>query len=89
MAMLVLLLLLASALLLFVGSQPRVPAPRGLAKPGLVAFDSGGHIYVQNVDGSNSHELTFGPDRDSHAAWSPDGSKLAYESELASDLRHP
>ena len=45
---------------LFVGSQRRLPPPFGIAKPGLIAFDLGGHIFVANPDGTGRRQLTTG-----------------------------
>jgi TolB protein len=83
---LVLLVAIAVALGLIVGSRRPIPPPTGLARPGLVAFDLGGDIYVANADGTERTQLTFGPNADDHATWSPDGTMLAYESEQAGDL---
>jgi dipeptidyl aminopeptidase/acylaminoacyl peptidase len=80
---LAIVLLAAVAVALVVGSRPRLPAPFGLARPGLVAVDLGGDIYVMNADGSHRVQLTSGPAVDSRPTWSPDGTHLVFESELA------
>jgi len=58
-----------------------------LALPGKIAFFSnrGGnfHLYVVNPDGSHLTQLTFDDTRsevDGYPSWSPDGSKIAYNS---------
>ena len=79
----VLLLALAVALGVYVGSRHRLPPPLGLAKPGLIAFELNGDIYVANADGTGRMQLTSGPDVDTDATWSPDGTLIAYESERA------
>jgi TolB protein len=43
-----------------------------IAPPGF------GRIFVMNADGSNPTQLTFGPGDDFGAAWSPDGSQIAF-----------
>ena len=75
-----LLVALAVALALFVGAQRRPAPPFGLARPGLIAFDLGGDIYVSNPDGTGRRQLTSGPAVDAGATWSPDGTLLAYAS---------
>jgi TolB protein len=78
------LVLLSIAIVIVIGSsRHRLPPPFGLAKPGLVAFDQGGDIYVGNADGTGRHALTSGPDTDNRAIWSPDGTTVAFESRRA------
>jgi TolB protein len=99
-AFLVLVLVsLAIAIGVVVGSQRRLPPPFGLARPGLIAFDLSGDIYVANPDGSGRTQLTAGPEGDSQATWSPNGTQIAYlstQADLSSSLtvmgadgRHP
>jgi TolB protein len=64
---------------LLVGSQRQLPPPFGIAKPGLIAFDLGGHIFVANPDGTARRQLTSG--RDGGATFSPDGTRIAYQTE--------
>jgi Tol biopolymer transport system component len=49
-----------------------------LARTGLVAFDSGGDIYVAQPDGSGRRLLFGGPDREFGETWSRDGTRLAF-----------
>ena len=91
---LALLLLVSVAMIVFIGSRPRLPAPFGLAKPGLIAFDSGGDIFVSNADGTDRRQLTSGSATDLQPTWSHDGTKLAYLSlsdppMIARDLTTP
>jgi Tol biopolymer transport system component len=50
--------------------------------PERIAFESSrdgvSHIYLMDPDGSNIERLTEGPDRDSDAAWSPGGQRIAF-----------
>jgi Tol biopolymer transport system component len=85
-ATIALLVALAIALGVFIGSRHRLPPPLGLARPGLIAFDVAGDIYVSNADGSGRIQLTSGPDIDTRATWSRDGTTIAYETQLAADL---
>ena len=45
---------------------------------GLIAFDSGGDIWVADPDGSHPRVLVGGPDEDTNPVWSPDGTQLAF-----------
>jgi TolB protein len=84
-AVVALLAIVMIAVSLFVGSERRPAPPFGLARPGLIAFDLRGDIYVANPDGTGRRQLTFGQDADDQATWSPDGTRIAYESQLAAD----
>jgi hypothetical protein len=46
---------------------PSAPAPAGLAKPGLIAFDLAGDVLLTNADGTGRTQLTSGPDVDTRA----------------------
>jgi Tol biopolymer transport system component len=76
--LLAILALLLGAVAAYVGSQPRVPAPFGLAGSGLVAYTTGGDIYtVDPVTGAREAIVT-GPEADREARWSLDGTRLAF-----------
>lgn len=72
---------------LVIGSRPKLPGPVGPARSGLVTFDSDGDIFAVQPDGSGRTRLIGGPDVQFGAAWSPDGTQLAYWS--APDRRDP
>jgi Tol biopolymer transport system component len=73
----VLALLLVAAVAFYVGSQPRLPPPIGLAATGLVAYASGGDIYtVDPITGAREAIIT-GPASDREPRWSLDGTRLA------------
>jgi hypothetical protein len=60
-----------------------VPPPFGLAKPGLIALDSGGQIVVASPDGSGSRVLhpsgrLIKDSRQFGATFSRDGARVAY-----------
>ena len=65
---------------LLVGSSRRLPPPFGLAKPGLIAYDMGGAIYVVKPDGTGVQQLTSGV-ADGFETFSPDGTLIAYQAE--------
>ena len=75
---LVVLALVATALV-FVGTQqPRVPAPFGPAKNGLVPYDKAGDIYVADPATGESRLVLGGPEVDSNPSYSPDGTLIAF-----------
>jgi Tol biopolymer transport system component len=78
LAVAALLIAIAVALVVIVGSQRRLPPPFGLARPGLIAYNWAGHLFVMNADGTGRRQLTFGANSDFRATWSPDGTSIAY-----------
>jgi Tol biopolymer transport system component len=75
----ILTLLLTAGLALYVGSQPRLPEPFGLARNGQIAYSRDGNIAVVDpVDGSTVATVS-GPEADRFPAWSPDGTRIAFE----------
>ncbi len=84
LALAALLIAIAVAAILIVGSQRRLPPPFGLARPGLVAFVSSGHVFTMNADGTERRQLTFGQGSDFRPTWSPDGTRIAYLSATGS-----
>ena len=75
-------LLVSIAVVGLVGGR-RHALPAGLARPGLIAFDSAGDIFVSAADGTPARPLTSGPDSDIEAVFSPDGTRIAYLSLVA------
>jgi TolB protein len=73
-----LLLLAALALVIGAGSR-RLPPPFGLAKPGIVAFVSDGHVWASEPDGSDRRQLTFGARIDATPTFSRDGTRIAFK----------
>lgn len=73
-----LLALLASiAVVGLVGSLRHTP-PLGLARPGLIVYDSGGDLFLAQADGTASRAITSGTDTEIEPAFSVDGSHIAY-----------
>ena len=60
-----------------------VVPPIGPAGNGLIAFSSGGDIWVVDPDGSDRRQLTSAPGLEHSPAWSADGTRLAYWSQEA------
>lgn len=55
-----------------------VPGPPA-APTGEIIFSSGGDIHAMNADGSDPVSLTDDPAVDLRPAWSPDGTRIAFE----------
>jgi Tol biopolymer transport system component len=74
----VLALLIAAAISFYIGSQPRMPPPFGLAANGLVAYASGGGIYTVDPITGAREAIVTGPHVDREPRWSLDGTRLAF-----------
>ena len=74
----VLALLLAMAVVAYVGSQNRLPAPFGLASNGLVAYTQDGDILTVDPATGARAWITSGNEEDREARWSLDGTRLAF-----------
>ena len=72
------------AVTLVTGSRRQLPAPVGPARAGLFAFSTQEGIYVMQPDGSGRTLLVSGDREQVGPAWSPDGTRLAYWSEMDS-----
>ncbi len=61
--------------------------PLPIGGGGLIAFSSDRgeganlQIWAMDPDGSNPHQLTFGPGNKTQPRWSPDGNRIAYVSD--------
>ena len=71
-------LLLVAAAAFYVGSQPRLPPPIGLAATGLVAYASGGDIYTVDPITGAREAIVTGAASDREPRWSLDGTRLAF-----------
>jgi dipeptidyl aminopeptidase/acylaminoacyl peptidase len=69
-------LLLASALAVYVGSQPRIPDPFGLARTGLQIYTRSGDIFVRDGFDGAERQLMVGPETDIAVSASPLGRRL-------------
>jgi TolB protein len=79
LAVLGLLLAVGIALIALIGAIRRPQVPLGL--PGLIAFDSAGQIFVADPDGSHPRQITAdAPSSDVQPSFSPNGTRLAYQS---------
>ena len=77
-----LLIAVLVALAILGGAGHQLPPPFGLAKPGSIVMDIGGDIYLADADGANRTKLYAGSHWDGRAMFSPDGTKIAFESAL-------
>src|SRR5262245_58611393 len=69
--LLALLLVVALVALAIAGARPRLPAPFGLARTGLVAFESDDRIVIVSANGIGRRSLDLEPG----AQWSPTWSR--------------
>ncbi len=70
-------LLLATAVAVYVGAQPRPPDPFGLAENGQLVYTDGGDVFVRTtIDGAPS-VLIESPETETWALYSPLGDRLA------------
>lgn len=71
-------IMLALLAALIAGSQRRVPAPFGLARAGLVAYEMDGDIYTVDPATGASAAVVTGPETDRDPQWSRDGTRFAF-----------
>ena len=65
-------------------TQAVLPPPvTGPAANGLIAFERESDIYVVEPDGSAERPLVAGPALEGGPSWSPDGTRIAYQSSAA------
>jgi Tol biopolymer transport system component len=73
-----LLIALAIAAAIYIGSQRRLPPPFGPAANGDIAFVSDGHVAVAAADGSGRTVITSGDSTQSTPVFSRDGTRIAW-----------
>jgi Tol biopolymer transport system component len=72
-------ILLALAVVAYVGSQQRrLPDPFGPAANGVIALAKDGDIFVADRPGGELRPLVAGPEDDSSPMFSPDGTRIAF-----------
>jgi Tol biopolymer transport system component len=69
-------LLLAAAAAVYVGAQPRLPEPFGLARTGLHIYTRSGDIFVRDGFDGAERQLMIGPETDIAVSASPLGRRL-------------
>ncbi len=77
-----LLIALAASLVYVAGHYRRLPPPYGPAANGLLVYDLDKHLYVLNDDGT-SRRLEIGLGRSWGPVFSPDGTRLAFQTQAA------
>jgi Tol biopolymer transport system component len=71
-------LLFATAVIVYVGSQQRLPPPFGLAANGLVAYTQDGDILTVDPATGARTWITSGNEEDREPRWSLDGTRIAF-----------
>lgn len=71
-------LLIATTIAVYIGSQPRLPAPFGVARNGLIAYEAGGDIYTADPATGVATAIVTGPETDLGPRFSRDGTHLAF-----------
>jgi hypothetical protein len=79
---LVLIALLLAAAALAVGTQPRLPAPFGLARNGLIAYDAFGDIHTGDPATGVTTAIVSGPEHDLGPRFSLDGTHVVFERQV-------
>ena len=79
-------LLAAAALAVYVGTQPRLPQPFGLARNGLVAYAAEGDIYTVDPVIGVATAIVAGPDTDIGPRFSLDGTHVVFERKIKGDI---
>ncbi|MEA2613569.1 MAG: hypothetical protein QOI52_1528 [Chloroflexota bacterium] len=70
--------LLLGAVAVFIGAQPRLPAPFGLARNGVIAYDTDGDIYTADPVTGIATAIVTGPTIDVGPRFSSDGTRVAF-----------
>ena len=70
-------LLLATAVAVYVGAQPRPPEPFGLAENGQLVYTDGGDVFVRTTIDDAPTVLIESPETETWAFYSPLGDRLA------------
>jgi Tol biopolymer transport system component len=71
-------ILIAAAVAVYVGSQPRLPAPFGLAANGVVAYAKNGDIFAVDPISGARQAIAIGPESDREPRFSRDGTRVAF-----------
>ncbi len=78
LVVLAVLVALAATLAIYAGSQRRLPPPFGPAANGALLYASNGDLYVRDTLTSSGRLLVGGPNVETSAGYTPDGTHLAY-----------
>ena len=72
-------ILISVALAVYIGSQPHLPPPFGLARNGVVTFvTSNDDIAIADPSGTETDVVVAGPDQDAYPTFSLDGTRIAF-----------
>jgi hypothetical protein len=67
-------------ILIFITVEKNTFSAQKIGKIVYSTRGTGYKIWVMNEDGTNNYQLTFGPGVDGGPRWSPDGSRIAFNS---------
>ena len=85
-AMIVIALVLVVAAIVAGGAQPRFPAPFGLARNGLIAYEVSGDIYTGDPITGATTAIVAGPATDVGPRFSRDGTRIVFERKVDRNL---
>jgi dipeptidyl aminopeptidase/acylaminoacyl peptidase len=71
--------MVVAAAAVYIGSQQRVPAPFGLARNGLIAYEAGGDIFTADPSTGAATRIVAGSATDVGPRFSLDGTRVAFE----------
>jgi Tol biopolymer transport system component len=85
-ALALLLLVASTAIVLSIASRPRIPAPFGPARNGLIAYEAADGIHLVDPVSGTDQTLSGSEPGDHAPLWSPDGTLISFGRGASSNL---